>query len=626
VVAVSDDLSRALVATEAKLAPDAVEGKGNLYLRDNETGTFTLIASSDDPRFTNSFTTLNGNLNYEGGTADFSHVMFTSPSALTPDAPGDAVNNLYEWFDGHLRLVSVDPDGSPMHDDAAATLPFEVRREFRTISADGSQIVFALSASGGTSAVYLRRHHTTTVPISVSHRAGDPTDPVQARPEGASADGSIVYFSSNSPLTDDADSSGSLYRYVVRTGALEDVTVAPNPVPGTGFRRVLQVSADGSYVYFMASSALAQGATAGVNELYVWHAGQTRLVAALDSGEFNMPSDGYAVSPNGRYLAIGTYSRLTDYDNTTSPACPFDPSIGRPAGHCVEIYLYDYEDDSLVCASCNPTQEQPTGHALFMHPTTFLGSNFKRVVTDSGRVFFDTPDRLDIDDTNNKRDVYVYQDGAQQLISTGRGSGDSRLLDVSLSGDDAFFATNEQLVGQDVDDLYDVYDARVGGGLKSQEASAALPPCIEDQCQGAPSEVPTVFSPGSASTLESRAPLRPVHRGRASARTARLTVTAITVRMRRTLARTGRLALRVTVSRPGTVRITARAAIGSASRVVARATLRKRSAGSARISIRLSKAARARLRRGGPLQVVLAVSMAGAQSRIATFTLTTKGR
>ena len=66
--------------------------------------------------------------------------------------------------------------------------------------------------------------------------------------------------------------------------------------------------------------------------------------------------------------------------------------------------------------------------------------------------------------------------GCLYLISGGEeGSGPSCFGDASESGEDVFFFTAQRLVGQDHDQLVDVYDARVDGGLAAQDPGHADP-------------------------------------------------------------------------------------------------------------------------------------------------------
>jgi hypothetical protein len=114
---------------------------------------------------------------------------------------------------------------------------------------------------------------------------------------------------------------------------------------------------------------------------------------------------------------------------------------------------------------------------------------------DGKRVFFESPDQLVSGDTNSVVDVYEWEVGGSgscpsgetekgciYLISSGRGSSPSSFVDASASGDDVFFLTATKLVGQDQDELVDVYDARVNGGLEAQDPDLVAP-CSGEACR-----------------------------------------------------------------------------------------------------------------------------------------------
>src|SRR5215203_1518134 len=118
---------------------------------------------------------------------------------------------------------------------------------------------------------------------------------------------------------------------------------------------------------------------------------------------------------------------------------------------------------------------------------------------DGRRVFFSSKEALVPQDTNGAYDAYQYdsESGKIRLLSSGASSEDSYFLDAGTSGDDVFFATKEQLVGWDVDNAYDLYDARVGGGFAEPAAVPAI--CEGEGCMGPAAVQPGGLKPPSAS-------------------------------------------------------------------------------------------------------------------------------
>ena len=208
----------------------------------------------------------------------------------------------------------------------------------RMMSTDGLRLFFSLGdqgecgdleSKGGCDGLYMRQGGVTT-PISVSQRTGEVGEVGDGMFHDASTDGSVVYFTSRQPLTDESwsgklapNSYGSLYRYDVDRGELRDLTVTSDPdepfVVGGAFYPT--TNADGSSVYFVAAGVLAPGAVAGNENLYVWHedprthAETLRLVMTAsrfvetginETGEILPLLTDLRVSPNGLYAVVQT--------------------------------------------------------------------------------------------------------------------------------------------------------------------------------------------------------------------------------------------------------------------------------------------------------------------------------
>ena len=134
-----------------------------------------------------------------------------------------------------------------------------------------------------------------------------------------------------------------------------------------------------------------------------------------------------------------------------------------------------------------------------------------------GRLFFQSPDALVPHDSNGLLDVYEWElpgvgsctsgspsfsessGGCVFPISDVAGSGESRFMDASASGNDVFIWTADQLVPSDTDSRADVYDVRVGGGFP---VSASPPVCVNaDSCKPPVSPQPGVFGAPASATF-----------------------------------------------------------------------------------------------------------------------------
>ncbi|MBO0746701.1 MAG: hypothetical protein J2O47_00035 [Acidimicrobiaceae bacterium] len=337
----------------------------------------------------------------------------------------------------------------------------------------------------------------------------------------------------------------------------------PGDLKGAQVVGFLGASADGSDAYFMANGDLdgAGPATAGdcsiasqtgTCNLYHSHAGQppvfvASLTANTDSTtEFTnwQPNDGATsggfsykrsrVSADGTLLFASSHS-LTGYDNGAAgpDQCGLNDSPADTS--CLELFRYTPSGD-LTCVSCNPAGSRPTGAADVQRNDTsvidagaFVTPVLPRNISPDGtRIFFNSADKLLPADVNGDdgcpglagqsdiracTDVYEWEaegtgscasadqnGGCLYLLSSGQGDSPSFFADASTNGDDAFIFTRSPLVPQDTDDLVDVYDARVGGGLSSQHPVPPPPPCSGAACQHPPTPPPAEPGPGSTAS------------------------------------------------------------------------------------------------------------------------------
>jgi hypothetical protein len=512
----------------------------NLFLRDDATSTYQLTNLTP-------IGVAPAAAGFEGASADFSHVLFASRARLTPEVPSSnsRFRNLFEWHDGTVSLVGqvpTPPATSCGGNGPACSVPAEGAALgagsgnesepgfVNAVSADGSMIFFndadsELPEEDGQ--LYVRENGTRTVEISASQKTNgsgpggsDPEGPRIPRYWSASKDGSRAFFTSCEQLTNDSTANSSetnkscsrgyigssgndLYQYDTATETLSDLTVDRHGDPaGSDVKAVLGVSADGSYVYFVANGVLASGAALGncsgeqkegECNLYVAHDGVTAFIARIDTAElWPRYASATRVSADGTRLAFETQRSLTGYDNRDAVTGKLDS----------EVYIYDATSNQLTCVSCNPSGARPLGSSTLRaieNPASGgdLASNFeylpRNLSEDGERLFFDSSDALVQGDVNGKEDVYEYEDGAVHLISSGTSSEASTFLDASPSGNDVFFEAYSQLVRQDLDQKPDIYDARVDGGFAEEPATA----CTGTGCQGAPSAPPVFATPAS---------------------------------------------------------------------------------------------------------------------------------
>ncbi len=528
-LAVSSDFSHALVSSNRKLAPGGVEGAGNLYRRDVETGAYELVATGLPY---NLISGPSGSIVYFGGSPDFSMISIESSAQLTPDAtPG--LEGLYLWKVGQgLRLISRMPDGSPSDGfmDIGNRLNWPARN---LVTADGSTLYFS-TMFGTADGIYRNRD-------GVTQRILEPVDG-GGRVLDVTADGRYVVYQ--------AGPGSDLYRYDTQDGTSTFILPGVGIGGGTGY---MGMSENGESIFTTGS---------GGTDPTVWHDGHVDEIGHM-SGLDGTAFWGVAASPNGRYFVFDTTSLVgQSYDNS---GCPDNPVDGPRGGLCFEVYVYDVLQKTLTCASCPVDGARSAGHAHLGPNVLELNLRGGRFVNDNGQAFFTTPTKLVAADTNGSSDVYMYQDGEAQLISPGKGKHNAILADVSADGNDVFFTTDEQLVGQDRDDQIDMYDARVGGGIAAQSPGGdEVAPCGGTECREA-TPGPTV-SPTVASQIASGLPETVVPTAKAKVTVLKVTTTASVLRVKIRASSRGVLRLSgkavttksVTVSRAGNYTVEAK--------------------------------------------------------------------
>jgi hypothetical protein len=459
-----------------------------------------------------------------------------------------------------LRLVDVNSNNemigpeNAVHIGAYSTVP-PYGGAYQAISADGAKIFFTATPSGGLPTLYARIRGTETVAISNPAPSECTTcspNPTYARFQGASASGEKVFLTTEQQLLNsDTDSEADLYEYdfanpaghelvQVSGGGLGDVT----PGAGAQVQGVVDVSEDGGRVYFVAQGVLTtlpngigQIASKGADNLYAYDtaAGETKFVATLVEGDKQLWGENVTVSsanndehtaqatPDGRYLVFDSYAKLI----TAGPEA--DTSGAQ------QVYRYDFDSGKLVRVSVGHDGYADNGNVpgrdAVVASTNIRQYGAAPTINDSNRaisengatVAFVTSGQLQstdvavgaaescaagtVDAMGPGCEVYLWHEcprdcadgdsGEVNMISDGQDPTDVIYAGMSATASDIFFQTRTQLVGQDTDELGDIYDARIDGGFPSPEPE---PSCTGEACQGTQSLSPTFKTPPTATT------------------------------------------------------------------------------------------------------------------------------
>ncbi len=276
------------------------------------------------------------------------------------------------------------------------------------------------------------------------------------------------------------------------------------------------------------------------------------------------------VSPNGRWLAFMSQRELTGYDNHDALSGQPDeeaylyngesehlvcvscqPTGARPTGQ-----EYSPGGENMPLVGEFNKWEGTSWLAADLPAWTIYGFGIdaryqSRYLSNSGRMFFNSRDALVPQDSNGAWDVYEYDPegvpaesahscssastsgsevfrparayqveghsgvepaGCVGLISSGTSSGESAFMDASETGGDVFFVTTSQLVPQDVDNAYDVYDAHeCTSESPCFPTPAAQPPecTTADACRAAPQPQPSLYGPPPSATFNGVGNLTP---------------------------------------------------------------------------------------------------------------------
>jgi hypothetical protein len=506
-----------------------------------------------------------------GAASDLSRfVLDPNESPNDHILPGDETQGgrqLLEAEGSSLRLVAVDDSGKQLTRYCGVALGAFVVGGVGAVSQPGASKVFfsvpidAYASNGGGCdddpsepgnpanpiEVFVRVDGARTLRVSeplAEECTEEPcagaavATPMAAVFQGASEDGSRVYFTTAQPLVNgDKDHSNDLYMARIGTSGLGEpavtslTQVSHDPNVGKAAEvesHVVAVSRDGSHVYFVARGVLAAGANgegeaavAGAENLYVYDAnagasGTVSFVADLCSGPgksgaatdtrcpgssdedlWNIASAEHQeaqTTTDGDFLVFSTYAQLID----RGPEADTDTAR--------DVYRYDALTGGIQRVSLGENGVDGNGNdSAFdasITPAVFHGSVQEqyelgsRAISDDGsRIVFTTSEPLSNDAINGLRDVYVWHEGRVGLISSGSATEADAEPVITPSGRDIFFMTSAGLVPGDTDGLRDVYDARIGGGFPAVPASSEE--CSGDGCQGplsAPAPAPVAGS------------------------------------------------------------------------------------------------------------------------------------
>jgi hypothetical protein len=331
----------------------------------------------------------------------------------------------------------------------------------------------------------------------------------EARYWTSAADGPYAFYTEGKELYRfDAEPEAEQESHEALTGA------------NAGVLGVLGVSHNGEVIYFVANGVLSGGSGEGAMpvegepNLYMLRHGVAPVFIGTLSKQDGNEVGPFFTSLGGEFsdwqAGLGQRTSRVTGDGGSIVFMSNQPLsvVGYPHGYPnrgqEEVYIYQTRSNGLYCATCGDTHEGASGFLPVSWDDTYLP---QWIAEDGNRVLFDSGSSLVPQDTNGQQDVYEWEregegsctndsavnGGCVFLLSGGTSQANSWLIGASESGNDVFLATRAQLVPEDQNDAFNLFDARVDGvkPVSSQE-------CAGTGCQGVPLPPPTFATPSSA--------------------------------------------------------------------------------------------------------------------------------
>jgi hypothetical protein len=433
---------------------------------------------------------------------------------LADNAPPEGTGAVYDRSaDGQAKVVSLLPgDAIPAGGEDA---------NYQGASKDGATVAFKIGAT-----LYVR------VPD-----AGDGTtfkaaegNPVYA---GLSDDGRYLFYV-------EGGEKGTIHRYDTSDQSDKEL----NPAAAG---EIVNISADGSHVYFISEEQIGGEGTIGQPNLYVWSEGSAEFITSVAPSDLEQTSNEDEITSSSGYPALTNWT-----DWAVSPEIKKEPGPGADASRTTpdgtvlvfesrakltaydnanhtEIYRFDDADDSIICVSCNLGQAAD-GEARLQRFQLVRAADVLHNVSDDGdRVFFESTEALAAADVDTVTDIYEWRasDGEgvpPALISSGRSPDTSPVVQpfyqarpnvifgITPSGSDVVFLSQDELVpGAGSGGTPNLYDARIDGGFLVPQPPV---PCLEDGCKAPAGPLSPALVAPQSETSPSGGNLKPHHKHR----------------------------------------------------------------------------------------------------------------
>ncbi len=530
---------------------------------------------------------------YDSASPDLSHVVFGSIHPLSREATGIEGEHpgLYDLAAGasggapSLQIVALNNQKKLMSASCNETLGVATgsglnTNQFNAVAAGGTELFFALNSPPGAGGegcaeqVFVRLAGVRTVEVSrpLSKCVGKgvvgevPCDDAAGRPrsefQGASEDGSRVFFTTTAPLVTGAgDVSNNLYLATIGCPAaspgcgtavkevtsLTEVSRDPESGGSAEVQGVTAVERGGSRAYFVARGVLSgepgpegRVAVRGADNLYVYStgSGRTSFIGDLCSGPelsgavedtrcpASLPTNGNdellwsgesgtsngpeaQVSGDGRYLVFSSFARLVRSDtDEAKDVYRYDSVTGRLVRVSVGEAGFDSNGNGSGCEG-GRCDAAITGNRQSGPVYEQQDLNSRAVSGDGSRVVFTSSEPLSASAVNDRGGDADLANAYEWHETPGSGEGAVSL--VSTGGSDQ--PVEQVVISETGNDIFFV----TSQGLVPQDtdgqydlydarlgggfspAPTEPQPCAGDACQGPLTPSAALLVPGSVS-------------------------------------------------------------------------------------------------------------------------------
>jgi hypothetical protein len=312
----------------------------------------------------------------------------TDTVASVPDATHITLNTalVNAHASGESVEALISPDGAIAGNGNWLDQPWTPADLFGTttnaISSDGTKVFFESPptfAGGGGGAegvgaahLYMRDlSNNTTTPID------NPSAPGGAQYEGASQNGSLVFFTSSEGLGGNTNTDNELYEFNTATKSVVPISEGNTATADGDVLGVTAISNDGSHVYFVATGMLAANknaegvsAISGQPNLYVYNttapaASATTFIATLSQWDVQ------SCVPN--CVTNGSGAVLTS-----------EPDLDRPAIPTADGSVLAFDSNAQLTKYADGTPQNPAGPATTLTADASSGDNSITVLSTKG--------------------------------------------------------------------------------------------------------------------------------------------------------------------------------------------------------------------------------------------------